>query len=545
MFAKIRVAGEEVPGGMTGANQAEDPWVGSSINVPPAGSADAVAGDRAAGPAPTVDFATLDDRELLALVRTDDDAAAADAAFAEVFARHASSVRGYALRCSKDPADAEDIAAEAFFRVLQAVRRGSGPADNVRAYLFTVTRRLAAELSLRNRDVPVADEELSRRVDPDHDQVDGRADQHLIAAAFSTLPLRWRSVLWRVEVEGQRPAVVAGQFGLSPNATAALARRAREGLRAAYLQAHVAPSVGPTGCRTVAARLGAFTAGQLRGGEARRIRAHLTGCADCGALHAELSDVCAGLRRYAGFPMLGGGLALGGSHLAAAKPVAVLATRLLGRVAGVGVRLKVAVAVASVAVVGGAGMGLAPMLVHPGPSVHADNQNAVLLPLISSQAVPSGGSAAPGLCSASRPATDPGHPATSKPGARRPADAPPDAPSDALPPGAADRAPAASTTTGAVPPGEPRQGSSTGSASTTMQLFEAPSRPSRTSDPEPATKGPAISRTTDPDPTLTTDPTTDPTRTRTGHAPPTVWSTVYTTDGTTIWETIWEWSGPG
>jgi RNA polymerase sigma factor (sigma-70 family) len=298
------------------------------------------------------DDATPDDRTLLRLVRAGD-----DRAFGALFARHASAVRGYALRCCADVADAEDMAAEAFFRVLQAVRRGSGPADNVRAYLFTVVRRLAAEWSVRRRDVPVAAEELGRQVEAARPAPPPGVDLQLIAAAFTTLPRRWRAVLWRVEVEGERPAVAASQFGLSANATAALARRARQGLRAAYLQAHLAPAGCAGECRTVVAKLGSFTADQVTGAEAARIRGHLAACPSCRALHAELRDVCAGLRRHASAlaPLAGGALA--GRHL--------LLGRLLGRfghVLAVGARAKFAVAALSVVAVGGAGFAAGPLI---------------------------------------------------------------------------------------------------------------------------------------------------------------------------------------
>ncbi|HEY4456131.1 MAG TPA: sigma-70 family RNA polymerase sigma factor, partial [Pseudonocardiaceae bacterium] len=295
----------------------------------------------------------VDDRELLRRVR-----AGEDAAFAELFSRHAGVARGFALRYATDAAEADDIAAEAFFRVLQAVRRGAGPDDNVRGYLLTVVRRLAAEWRTRRRDVPVADEELSRRVDPDADQAGTRAEAHLIARAFTSLPQRWRRVLWQVEVEGERPAVVAPRFGLSPNATAALARRAREGLRAAYLQAHVPPATGSSACRAVVDKLGAYTAGLVRGSEAQRIVAHLATCSSCRAVHAELADVCAGLRRYAGslpglMPATALGHGLGGKSMA-----------LAGKAASFGVRFKLAIATMSVVTVGGLGVTAGPLLLH-------------------------------------------------------------------------------------------------------------------------------------------------------------------------------------
>src|SRR5439155_16871993 len=232
-----------------------------------------------------------EDQVLLARLR-----AGEDAAFGELFSRHADAVRRLARGLVNDRAEAEDLTAEAFFRVLQAIRRGAGPVDNVRGYLLIVARRVAWEWRLRRRDVPVSDEELRHRAGADPDTAGQAHERNLIARAFTSLPERWRSVLWKVEVEGERPAVVATNFGLSPNATAALARRARRGLRAAYLQAHLSTHQGSTACRGILEKLGAYTAGTIKGAERRRVRAHLVGCSSCQSTHDELRDVCAGLR---------------------------------------------------------------------------------------------------------------------------------------------------------------------------------------------------------------------------------------------------------
>jgi hypothetical protein len=142
-------------------------------------------------------------------------------------------------------------------------------------------------------------------------------ERNLIRRAFTSLPERWRKVLWKMEVEGQRPAAVATNFGLSPNATAALARRARQGLRAAYLQAHLAAERSATGCRSVLEKLGAYTAGTTSGIERRRIRAHLATCAPCAAMHDELRDVFTGLHPNQGIAAVPV-LAVGGWQLGAA-----------------------------------------------------------------------------------------------------------------------------------------------------------------------------------------------------------------------------------
>ena len=291
-----------------------------------------------------------EDRALLERLR-----AGEDAAFGELFSRHSAAVFRLALGLVNDRAEADDLTAEAFFRVLQAIRRGSGPVDNVRGYLLIVARRVAWEWSLRRKDVPVSDEELTHRAASDPDTSGQYTERNLIRRAFTSLPERWRKVLWKMEVEGERPAAVATNFGLSPNATAALARRARQGLRAAYLQAHLAAERSATGCRSVLEKLGAYTAGSTSGIERRRIRAHLATCASCTAMYAELRDVCSGLRAHASY---------------VAAPVAVAASAgLVAEAGGFGAAVKgvlastkiqIGIAAGSAAAIGVLGFVVAP-----------------------------------------------------------------------------------------------------------------------------------------------------------------------------------------
>jgi RNA polymerase sigma factor (sigma-70 family) len=298
------------------------------------------------------------DRELLARVRVGD-----DGAFGELFTRHADAVRRFALRHVREHAEADDLTAEAFFRVLQAIRRGNGPTDHVRTYLLTVARRVAWEWSGRRRDVPVDDEELSLRVEPFPDVTANRPEHALISRAFTSLPERWRTVLWQVEVEGERPAAVAPSFGLSPNAMAALARRAREGLRAAYLQAHLAADTGPRACNSVVAKLGSYTAGGAQGAERKRIRKHLQTCSSCNALHAELVEVCSTLRAHAA------SIAVPVAATALLGP-AVVGPVVAGKAAWLTGRVKLALAAtASAAAVGLFGVVAGTFTGAPGPAL--------------------------------------------------------------------------------------------------------------------------------------------------------------------------------
>ncbi|WIV59455.1 sigma-70 family RNA polymerase sigma factor [Amycolatopsis nalaikhensis] len=286
-----------------------------------------------------------------------------DAAFGELFELHAAAVRRLAQSLAADRSEAEDITAETFFRVLQALRRGAGPRDYVRAYLLTVARRVSWEWHGARRDVPVSDDELTFRAGAGADTHARTAEHTLITTAFTSLPERWRTVLWQTEVEGEQPAMVATHFGLSANATAALARRARQGLRAAYLQAHLSVNRGPDSCRAVVEKLGGFTAGSVTGAEAERIKAHLHGCSSCRATQDELRDVCSSLRAHAGVLVLlvpAAGAVAGGSGVLAGLGATVKGVL-------VGSKVKIGLALASTAAVGAVGVAAGPVLFGSAP----------------------------------------------------------------------------------------------------------------------------------------------------------------------------------
>jgi hypothetical protein len=62
------------------------------------------------------------DAELIERMRAGD-----DTAYEELYRRHAEAVRRYARTCCRDAHTADDLTAEVFARMLQAVRGGSGP----------------------------------------------------------------------------------------------------------------------------------------------------------------------------------------------------------------------------------------------------------------------------------------------------------------------------------------------------------------------------------------------------------------------------------
>ena len=179
------------------------------------------------------------DAELIASARTRD-----AGAFGTLYERHAGAALVVARQHTDSAADADDVVADAFTAVWNALQRGTGPTEAFRAYLFTVVRRVAAVRRDAGRRTQPTDDvavlEAGALPEPDAGEPAlAGLERSLVAKAFASLPERWQAVLWHSEVEGLQPAQIAPLLGLTANSTAALAYRAREGLRQAYLQQHL------------------------------------------------------------------------------------------------------------------------------------------------------------------------------------------------------------------------------------------------------------------------------------------------------------------
>jgi RNA polymerase sigma factor (sigma-70 family) len=226
------------------------------------------------------------DSDLLAAVRAGD-----TAAYGTLYERHAAATRQLAHSLARNPADADDLVAETFVKVLATLRAGRGPLVAFRAYLHTTLRHVCYHRARRDHRIEFTDD-LTRydEGEPFTDPALDRLERTYAVRAFRQLPERWRDVLWLTAVEGAGPTEIAPLLGLTPNAVAVLAHRAREGLRRLYLQQHVADADLPE-CRWSAARLGAHVLGRLATRDAARLKAHLAWCADCRTRLAEVSEV--------------------------------------------------------------------------------------------------------------------------------------------------------------------------------------------------------------------------------------------------------------
>ncbi|GAA3738347.1 hypothetical protein GCM10022239_12450 [Leifsonia bigeumensis] len=366
----------------------------------------------------------VSDADLMLLAREGD-----RTAFGELWMRHARSGITVARRFTSS-LDAEDLVAEAFARIYQRVLDGGGPDGAFRPYLYTTIRNLASRWGSDRRDIQIEDIEDLRDDNLPEDPSMVALDTHLTASAFRSLPDRWQSVLWYTEVEGMAPQDVAPILGLTANGVAALAYRAREGLRTAWLQAHVSEAGTTADCRWVMSRLGEHARNALTDRERSRFDAHLDECDKCGSVAVEVDEVGSSIAVVM-LPLLLGAT-VGGSLLASLAPAeavsamplpdvpavfdAIAASAAPSAVTAAGVGAGVAAgagatasapllagALAVTVVLGGGGAILLQPAPEPAPPVGM--QRSVQLP---APAAPSGGTASEGIDPQNDPAVSRG-----------------------------------------------------------------------------------------------------------------------------------------
>ena len=258
----------------------------------------------------TLSFINLTDASLVSEEELLDRAREGDrSAFGTLYLRHRDAARKVAGMCASSAADAEDAVAEGFARVFAALPRMAGRQIAFRPYLLTCVRNAATDRLRRERRIDLREQmpETAGTSQADDMALLG-LERNLVGEALQALPARWRTVLWLTEVEGLSPAEVSRRIGIKPNAVAALAYRARKGLREAYLQAHLKAEASEE-CRATVSRLGNYVRGDLAEKERVAVQSHLDACAKCRCRRDELTDVNATLRNaFLPVPLLLAGL---------------------------------------------------------------------------------------------------------------------------------------------------------------------------------------------------------------------------------------------
>lgn len=211
-------------------------------------------------------------------------------AFGELWRRHYRSGLTVARNITSS-IDADDLVQEAYARIYQSIRKGGGPTGSFRAYLFTSIRNTASGWGRARKETNL--DEFEDVEDPTNNEqaTNDALDRSLTHQAFRSLPTRWQEVLWYTEIEQMGPAEIAPLLGMKATAVAQLAFRAREGLRQAWIQAHLNSVEDGSEHQWTIEHLGAFARNNLGVRERTRIEAHLTECARCTIVAGEAKEV--------------------------------------------------------------------------------------------------------------------------------------------------------------------------------------------------------------------------------------------------------------
>ncbi len=150
------------------------------------------------------------------------------AALAEIYDRYSPQIYRLAVRVTGDPDIAEECVAETFTRFLAALRRGGGPREHLRGYLFRIAHNWLND-HYRRRPTMRLDPERDAPVAPDGWDAAWRAEA--LRAALAALPPAQRTVLTLRFLEGLSPREVAEVMGKSVGAVKVLQHRALRALR--------------------------------------------------------------------------------------------------------------------------------------------------------------------------------------------------------------------------------------------------------------------------------------------------------------------------
>lgn len=220
------------------------------------------------------------------------------AAYARIYEAEQPHLVAYARSLTGNAWLADDLVAEAHFRVWRRLAAGHD-IDNVAAYLTTTVRNLAASAGRgAARETPldphaglepmqVSSGAYGSGAYGDQDPAARASSVDLLAQVLGQLPKRWVKALWLSEAEGQPLEAVGRGIGAGSGATAVLLHRAREGMRQGFLRAHPGTPDDPA-CESHWDRMPAHVRGSASARQSEKLLAHVDDCDDCRARLAVL-----------------------------------------------------------------------------------------------------------------------------------------------------------------------------------------------------------------------------------------------------------------
>lgn len=208
---------------------------------------------------------------------------------AQQFKDHAPELVRYARRLGATQETAEDAVAESFATVLTFDAERLVQIDNLRAYLYSVTRSVLWKIQRHEaRVLPTPAEALDRPASDFSVSVSIQTSVQIAERAIGHLDERQRALLRHVIIDARPAAEVATELGMSPTGVTTAVQRVRSAVRYAYAKEYLSATPPECGFDTaVIARVVTERAG-LR--DRRRYRQHSAECEFCPLLERSLLE---------------------------------------------------------------------------------------------------------------------------------------------------------------------------------------------------------------------------------------------------------------
>ena len=215
----------------------------------------------------------MTDAELCDLARAGD-----AAALGELWQRHAGEALGYARKVN--PRLAEDAVADALTTIFEDLRRGSGPRENFRSYLLVSVRNRIFRAATRDHTDPLPEDDAFAS-EESRDLIEQQEQVEVVHAAIQRLPERWQRAVWMRDVERKSLTEIGLVLGIETNAVSALLRRARAGLRRAWVTAHFSGARLAAECSNAIEVFGDLRWGKPSQRQREWFDGHIQACESC------------------------------------------------------------------------------------------------------------------------------------------------------------------------------------------------------------------------------------------------------------------------
>jgi RNA polymerase sigma-70 factor (ECF subfamily) len=118
-------------------------------------------------------------------------------ALVAIFEQYAPPLYKYALRLSGDPAEADDVVGDVFSQLIDHLKRGKGPRDNLRSYLYQIAYHKVVDGSRQRKHTAALDDSIPSGPDaaPSSQQEDNEQLRELQLAISRYLTEDQRNVI--------------------------------------------------------------------------------------------------------------------------------------------------------------------------------------------------------------------------------------------------------------------------------------------------------------------------------------------------------------